>query len=770
MWHPDESPSSSNGQEYMTMARPGGYVPAVFRALGLGLLACLVLAAPARASEFPVLLSSAAAPDGLHHVVISGSYAYGVSVESDALVSYARGADGSLAPSAVGTVPGARDLAVSPDGRDLYVVAEDDNGTALADYRLAGDGTATFAGCLGTRSERTPTLGFDQPSDLAVSPDGRDVYVAAEYRVVDFRRAADGSLSAAGCAGGADCHGPSAYLDEPHAIAVSPGGGDVYVTDGYGTVLWPSKVVHFTRAGDGSLRYADCVGTDIPVYDAPCTPLPAGVDSTAGPLGLAVSPDGRDVYVSGGTGGLDELEGTDAVTHFRVGAGGALRFADCIGDGPSGCPGLPSGTFALRYPRSLAIDPAGTDLYTSAIVDGTITHFALGPDGALSFASCVGSSPSPACSYAPFAAVNAQRVTVSPDGLNLYAPGGGRLFTFGLQSAPPTPVGTPPTAELSDPAYVEQFSVQLRGHVVPNADHWTARFEYGPTTAYGSYTKQASEGDAGDGFDVDATVLGLAPGTTYHYRLMSMTPAGAVYTPDATFTTQDASPGEPDVETMGALGNAGTGTALAATVRPRGGPTTYRFQWGETSALGRETPARSLPGDNAYHSVTEGIDGLTPGTDYWFRVAATNSAGTVYGATSRFTAATPAQTAATPTPSPTPTPTPTPQSATAPPAQAGPAAVTATAETHRTPRARITHLRLRHARRGFVVTYRDTRHRTVLLVVTRGHRPVLRIRHHSHPGRNRIHRGRLRPGAYVVRLQSASGAALARSLRVHVAR
>lgn len=173
----------------------------MLRALGLGSLVCLVLAAPARASEFPVPLSSAAAPDGLHHVVIAGSYAYGVARGSDVLVSYSRGADGSLAPGAVGTVPGARDLAVSPDGRDLYVVAQDDDGTALADYRLAGDGTATFAGCLGTRSQCTPTLGFDQPSDLAVSPDGRDVYVAAEYRVVDFRRAADGSLSAAGCAG-----------------------------------------------------------------------------------------------------------------------------------------------------------------------------------------------------------------------------------------------------------------------------------------------------------------------------------------------------------------------------------------------------------------------------------------------------------------------------------------------------------------------------------------------------------------------------------------
>jgi hypothetical protein len=247
-----------------------------------------------------------------------------------------------------------------------------------------------------------------------------------------------------------------------------------------------------------------------------------------------------------------------------------------------------------------------------------------------------------------------------------------------------------------------------------------------------------------------------------------MTSAGAVYTPDATFTTLPYTPqGAPDVETMGVLGNAGTGAALAATVRPGGGTTTYRFQWGETSALGHETPSRSLRGDNTYHSVTEVIDGLTPGTDYWFRVAATNSAGTAYGMTSRFTAATPATPSATPTPSPTPTPT---QPATASPAATQSAQTIALPARHRTPRARITHLRLRHAKSGFVVTYRDTGRRTVVLVVTRGRKVALRIRHHSHPGRNRIHRGRLRPGAYVIRLRSASGAALAHRLRVRVAR
>jgi hypothetical protein len=629
---------------------------------------------------------------------------------------------------------------------------------------------------IGSRSPCAPTADFDEPSDLTVSPDGRDVYVAADRQVVDFRRAADGSLTAAGCAGGPDCSGPIAYLDHPHAIAVSPGGSDVYVTDGYATVLFPSKVAHFTRAADGSLRYADCIGTDIPDYDAPCTPLPAGVDSIAGPLGLAISPDGGNVYVSGGTSGIDEFDGTDAVTHFRVGSGGALRFADCIGDGPSGCPGLPAGTFALRYPRSLAVDPGGTDLYTSAIGDGTITHFALAADGTLSFASCLGSSPSPRCSYTDFAGINAQRVTVSRDGLNLYAPGSGRMFTFGLRAAPPAPSGTPAGVELRDPAYLGQFSVQLGARVVPGASHWTDRFEYGPTTAYGSYTKPGSKSDDGDGAIVEASVLGLAPGRTYHYRLAVMTPAGVVYSPDATFTTLPYTPqSAPDVETVGALGNVGTAAALAATVRPGGGAATYRFQWGETTALGNETPARSLEGDNSYHSLTELLGGLTPGTAYHFRIVAANSAGTAYGSMRSFTAATVAPATASPSPTATASPA---AAATASPATGPSAPATVFAPQPLTPSpvapARpsaasgpLSGLSLRRAGRGFVVTYRDEQSRTVVLVVKQGSRVVGTVRRTSHRGRNTIRWSVLRPGSYVVELRPSRGAPLTRRVTLH---
>jgi hypothetical protein len=383
----------------------------------------------------------------------------------------------------------------------------------------------------------------------------------------------------------------------------------------------------------------------------------------------------------------------------------------------------------------------------------------------------VGSSPSPACTYAPFAAVDAQRVTVSPDGLDLYAPGSGRMFSFALRATPPAPSGTPPAVALEDPAYVGQFRVQLRGRIVPGATAWTDRFEYGTTTAYGASTPRASDSRDGDAVDLDAAVLGLAPGTTYHYRLMAMTAAGVTYSPDATFTTLPYTPqSAPDVETMGALGNAGTGAALAATVDPGGDPTTYRFQWGDTSALGRETPARALPGDSRYHSVTAVIGGLTPGTDYYFRVVATNSVGSADGLLSRFTAATPA-TPVTPAPSATVSPgpltvaTPTPS----PPAvlPSLPAAVTPR-PVHR--RAPLTAVRLRRAGRGLVVTYRDTRTRVVVLTVSRGSRVVLRMRHRGHPGRNRIHRRHLRPGAYVIRLRSASGAALTGRLHLHIPR
>ncbi len=70
----------------------------------------------------------------------------------------------------------------------------------------------------------------------------------------------------------------------------------------------------------------------------------------------------------------------------------------------------------------------------------------------------------------------------------------------------------------------------------------TFRFEYGPTSAYGS-SAPFPEGTVGEGVEshaVWASASGLAPGRTYHYRVVASNELGTIYGPDQTFTTLTA--------------------------------------------------------------------------------------------------------------------------------------------------------------------------------------------------------------------------------------
>jgi hypothetical protein len=79
----------------------------------------------------------------------------------------------------------------------------------------------------------------------------------------------------------------------------------------------------------------------------------------------------------------------------------------------------------------------------------------------------------------------------------------------------------------------------LDAQILPNGADTTYRFEYGGTHAYGSVVP-AQEGDAGSGSTVvrvEQSIGGLAPDTTYHYRLIAKNSAGTQTSEDGTFST-----------------------------------------------------------------------------------------------------------------------------------------------------------------------------------------------------------------------------------------
>ncbi len=200
-------------------------------------------------------------------------------------------------------------------------------------------------------------------------------------------------------------------------------------------------------------------------------------------------------------------------------------------------------------------------------------------------------------------------------------------------SAPPEVVG-PPFASAIGPR-----SARLHGTVNPNSNSPAVRqyVEFGTTTAYGRTVDALSDGVSpfsfgGDDVSVIASVSGLEPGTTYHFRVVA---GAALFQPpfvdpqfgvDQTFVTAPAAAG-------GATGVTSKRATLTGTVNPHGLPTTYSFRYGATTAYGASTPEMNVTGNEPSHTngvpgeiiVEAPIIGLNPGTVYNVQVVATST-------------------------------------------------------------------------------------------------------------------------------------------------
>src|SRR5215211_9328316 len=63
-----------------------------------------------------------------------------------------------------------------------------------------------------------------------------------------------------------------------------------------------------------------------------------------------------------------------------------------------------------------------------------------------------------------------------------------------------------------------------------------------------------------------------------------------------------------------------TGATLSGFVDPRGGPGTWWFEWGRTTAYGNETAHQDAGTEQQLKRVSVRVTGLTPDTTYHFRL------------------------------------------------------------------------------------------------------------------------------------------------------
>ncbi len=94
-----------------------------------------------------------------------------------------------------------------------------------------------------------------------------------------------------------------------------------------------------------------------------------------------------------------------------------------------------------------------------------------------------------------------------------------------------------PVARTGAAQAVGPSTAQLTGTVDARGRHTTWYFEYGESTFYGAKTPAKSGGSAFGAKTVTASISGLRPSTTYHFRVVATNDAGTSRGADVTFAT-----------------------------------------------------------------------------------------------------------------------------------------------------------------------------------------------------------------------------------------
>ncbi len=191
-----------------------------------------------------------------------------------------------------------------------------------------------------------------------------------------------------------------------------------------------------------------------------------------------------------------------------------------------------------------------------------------------------------------------------------------------------------PTLVTGQASSVTSSSAFLHAALDPNSAVTHYRFEWGLSTGYGSASPLRSTGNGSATVSVQAKAASLLPGTVYHYRVVASNSSGAASGADRTFKTKGHAP--PGVAT-GAASQVGLRSAtLTGVVDPNGEATTYKFQYGLTSAYGSETFGASVPTGHGPMPVSQPIEGLSPGTAFHYRIVALHGGVVSYGSDATF--------------------------------------------------------------------------------------------------------------------------------------
>jgi 6-phosphogluconolactonase (cycloisomerase 2 family) len=324
-------------------------------------------------------------------------------------------------------------LAFSRDGKHVYAASQDSDAVGVFSRNTQTGGLAQLSApnnCIsqgGSACGTTSGKGLDGANQVALSPDGKNAYVTSSQSnaiSVFARNATTGALTQLPAPndcisqGGVVCGTTNGKgLDFPWGVAVSPDGKHVYVAS-----LDSDAVAAFSRnATTGALTQLaapnDCVSQGGLVCG---TTSGKGLD---GAFPLAMSPDGKHVYV----GGYE----SDAIAAFSRNAttGALTQLAapnDCVSQGGAVC-GATNGK-GLDGTNGMATSTDGKSLYVASFGSNAVAALARNTQtGALtqlaSPKDCISEGGSVCGTTSGKGLVSAAGVAVAPDGRHVYVAG-----------------------------------------------------------------------------------------------------------------------------------------------------------------------------------------------------------------------------------------------------------------------------------------------------------------------------------------------------------
>lgn len=265
------------------------------------------------------------------------------------------------------------------------------------------------------------------------------------------------------------------------------------------------------------------------------TPFSANLAANAGPVDITAGPDGKLWFLEQTANKVGRITTTGTITefsanltanaglaHITAGADGNLWFTE---PNPGDIGRIDTSGAIHEFPVSASADPEG---------------IAAGPDGFVWFTDTLGGAigritpGGTATEYASGLTAGAapSHIAPGPDG-GLWFSGlaGGRLGHATTDA---------PSATTGGSSAITDTSATLDGQIDARGHHTLGHFEYGLTARYGQRTADQDAGSGSGPQAIVASLSGLTPDTTYHYRLVAAGDGGTGLGADRTFPTGPA--------------------------------------------------------------------------------------------------------------------------------------------------------------------------------------------------------------------------------------